>query len=278
MTIQPVGRSRNIWSQWSTPDNLRKDDIPPSPGVYQLAVFRNDKRAMIHSATTNERLLAAESEYLGVVYIGKAVCLSERFWHLVQSWTSGTPVVRHGSRKNYNQDHRGAQGIFLPDQVRCRCKPMASVNWVKFRDERKAGLKSGAKWQEQLNAIWSDSGTLSKDLAKRPPGGEEDSMCQSAIVTFSEEGQLLKKFKTIYDCMPLLNKRKPENLGDSLTERELKKWLQDEMDKMDRIPDDHAIRQRAYEIWLGRDRPELDDWTDWFGAETELWEHVILED
>ncbi|NLX24264.1 MAG: DUF2934 domain-containing protein [Phycisphaerae bacterium] len=278
MKIKPVGKAVGNWSDWKSPNDWKQEDILPSPGVYQLAVFRNEQQAKLYSPTTsNCHLLRKEPHYQGVVYIGKAICLQERYWLLVQSWCSGTSVPRHGSRKTYNQNHLEAKERFCPGEVRCRYKPLASMNWVEFREKLKLGLKPGASWQQQLHALWPDSGTLPKGLGEKQPNSDEDRLIQSAIATFSEEGNLLGAFNKIYGIPPLLNKRPPEYLGWSPNDAEMEEWLRKQIEEEDQIPDDHAIRLRAYEKWEKRRRPYGDDWTDWFDAELELWEHAILE-
>lgn len=182
---------------------------------------------------------------------------------MVESWLPGACVVKHGSPKNYNNNHNQAKSKFSPDEVRCRFKPIGSVNWLKFRAKLNAGKQPEATWKEKLNVLWPDNG--------------QNVEYQSATATFSEERTLLIKFKNIYGKWPLLNIFGPHSLGSKLTTQEVMTWLKNEMEKMDRIPSEDNIRQLAFEKWLERGCPQGDDWVDWFDAEQHLWENIILE-
>ena len=53
-------------------------------------------------------------------------------------------------------------------------------------------------------------------------------------------------------------------------------WVAAEEAAMESIPCDEGIHFRAFEKWRDRGSPNGDDWKDWFDAELELWERIIL--
>ncbi|MCL5945587.1 MAG: DUF2934 domain-containing protein [Planctomycetes bacterium] len=273
--IKPVGTNRNTWTDWQTPIDICQERIPPSPGVYQLAAFVDNP---IYPQPNKEREAKAACKdsyeaFNGIVYTGKAVCLQERFGLLVQSWQPNVSSGRHGSRKSYNCNYRGCQQKFTPCQVKCRWKQIGSINWLEQRETLKRVRNNQGSLADHLKAIWGQCGKPEK--ASNPP--RRNNMYDTVWATFSEESKLLKKFHKIFGCLPLLNRRSGESLGERNGEW-LVQWVEAEESAMESIPSDDGIRFRAFENWRDRGCPSNDDWVDWFAAELALWERVILEE
>lgn len=259
MKTKPVGNAVGVWSGWKAPDDWRKRDIPPSPGVYQLAVFRDGQRATIRTAPRDpsylpeevDRLAAIEESNRGLVYVGKAICLDDRFWRLVRSWQMIPTSQLHDSRKTYNQNHRQVQSIFQPSEARCRYKRLSVFNW---RTRMKGEI---AKLREEL---WPDSG----QGHERP----------SAVATFSAEGTMLKEYLKWFRELPLLNKKGAEDFGPPATDEEIE-VLWHELERFDDALDESTLRVAAYYRWIERKCPHQDDWGDWFAAQQETWERIL---
>lgn len=267
-SIKPVGTPLNSWADWESPAGLRREGIPASPGVYQLGAFTAVSiytPAADRPGTQNDT-----SDILNrIVYIGKADCLQERFWLLVQSWQPNTSIAPHCSRKSYNGSHNCVQTLFNPADVRVRYKLIGSVDWPKFREYLKKSRAPGASLMEAVNGLWADHGWRAKSRS-------DQNEYLTVNATFVEERSLLRKFKTAWGVLPLLNKRGPESMGDTADDTFIRQWLIDEEAAMDSVPCADGVRFRAFKKWRERGSPLGDEWRDWFDAETELWERVVL--
>ncbi len=111
-------------SDWKSLSEWKRDEIPPYPGFYEIRfapdgvpyAFQIDM-----STPTTSRLTPEEAErrvvlleLVGTLYIGKAVSLADRFWHLIEAWLRNDEQAdnckNHGSynkwlKKNYQQDY-----------------------------------------------------------------------------------------------------------------------------------------------------------------------------
>jgi hypothetical protein len=271
-TIQPVGRAKNKWTQWYSPIDIRQQEIPPCPGVYQLAAFCGRP---LYTPKNPPRIISKEDSdvFEKIVYTGKAVCLQERFWLLVQSWQrSGSPTC-HGSRKSYNSNHLNCQQHFQLQNVKCRWKQIGSTNWLQCRQTLKNFESPQTPISDAVKVIWCESGKPQK-MSCCPSWTDAPS---TVTATFSEESSLLRKFHCIFGCLPLLNKRPPESLGPKPDKKLIWEWVTAEEFAFESIPHEDGICFRAFERWRERGCPNNDDWTDWFAAELELWERIILE-
>lgn len=270
--IKPVGISINSWTDWRSPADIRRENIPPYPGVYQLAAFTAASIYTLPAAGGHYAVHKEESDtFEGIVYTGKAVCLQERFWLMVQSWQSNKARAKHGSRKSYNGNHKCAKTHFKVTDLKVRYKAIGSVDWFKFREKLRKARDPGASWLEALAAIWPDLGGRGNS-ASNP---EEYSTVNA---TFVAERSLLQKFHTAFGCLPLLNKRGPDSMGPEADDSFVYNWIAAEEAAMESIPCDDGIRFRAFEKWRERRNPVGDDWKDWLDAEAELWDCTLLND
>lgn len=159
----------------------------------------------------------------------------------------------HDSRETYNENHNGVQSLFDPVEVRCRCKPLTSINWRTRKKDEYADIR---------DVLWPDSGQ-----------GHE---MPSAVASFSAEGTGLNEYSRWYRELPLLNKKPADKLGAKPTDAELEAYWR-ETEAFDDSMDDEALRTAAYYRWIQRGRPPGDDWTDWFEAEQSAWEQVLKD-
>ena len=257
----------NVWSRWTDPDSWHRSSVPESPGVYQLAVFRQGRRERMDSVTPKaewpperlDRIQAVDKEYRGIVYIGKAVCLKERFWRLIRSWQLVPTKNLHDSRDTYNKNHRNSQGLFGPREVRCRYKQLSTINWPKLRSRQRAA-KNPNDIASLLTFMWPDSG--------------QDRSKPSAAATFSMEGRMLDTYECWYGNRPLLNKAGAEVLGSKPTESWLEQYFL-EQELFDDILDENVMREMAYFNWISRGCPPRDDWNDWFAVERATWNRIL---
>lgn len=125
----------NKWSEMKRPDEWTQADIPSSAGHYQLLAVDTDGELVVldpqvvaSSPEANERLAAARTDYAGVIYIGKASDLHDRFWKLVRSWRSSNRTSQvHESRKTWDAS-KDLQAKFPANRMRCRFMPLGHTH------------------------------------------------------------------------------------------------------------------------------------------------------
>lgn len=212
--IESVGDTYNIWTPWREPISYTKRDIPKTPGEYQLGLFNDDNKIEVlnfvsdpsWSKDINDRHSKGAELICNVIYIGKAVCLYDRFWKLVKSWGSNPPSALHDSKKTFDQDVN-LQAQITPHTVKCRYRSISKVNWY---DRRKKGFE-----QKLIKTLWPDIGT--------------DRKHDSAAASTFAETESLKKYKKYFGHYPILNKKGPEILGEEVTLEWLENyWLKNE--------------------------------------------------
>jgi len=109
-TIRPNGIGRVMWSTLKSPSEWREGEIPSASGVYErIAVDINGDKIAFPIAyngpdqTIRDRMQRYAGQMHGVIYVGKASDLSERFGNLASTWASKTtPSDSHGSRKKWD--------------------------------------------------------------------------------------------------------------------------------------------------------------------------------
>ena len=165
LPIQPHGIPTNTWSPPLSPGAWTREQIPRSPGVYRI-------RAQVGATNPNPS---------DVIYIGKAICLHCRFWHLVETWRGRNG--KHGSWRNNVR----LGSPFSPTNVFCQFKRLTGVQWHQPRTA--------------LDALWTDS---FKNIG------------DSGLAITLAETSLLVKHTQAHGALPALNKRGPDAVGTRL--------------------------------------------------------------
>jgi hypothetical protein len=116
--------------EWSTPqtaDAWDVNDVPACPGIYEIISVKADgtPRAipLATAAAADEPgryERAAQEQFPGTLYIGKACNLKRRFGDLVKSWRSDAkPPYPHKSRETW--DRLDAQRRLCIPSIRSAC-------------------------------------------------------------------------------------------------------------------------------------------------------------
>ncbi len=131
----------NVWTPWESPAVWPKESlahVPPSPGIctvrrvdpngdpVRLPVILADPSVQ---ATPVDLAKRAEG-WQGVVYVGKAVDVQNRFALLVNSWVPNPPSKPHTSRENWDQKDAAFRAQYPPDEMQVRFKRMSNKDWA----------------------------------------------------------------------------------------------------------------------------------------------------
>jgi hypothetical protein len=217
----------HTWSQLKAPDDWKQAEIPQAAGHYQLAaVDANGELVTVphapagnQPAETVEQLEQGRVAYKGVLYIGKASNLHERFWHLVESWLTNTqpPSNPHESRKKWNKDP-ALQNQYPVGQMRCRFLAEGKV---------KSGQRLEGAAEEYHNIIWGPDDDARRTGQPTP----------AALVSL--EASELMKYETCMGHLPPLNTKPADRPAD--------------------VPPRLTVEEDSHEIRLADDAIEMGD-------------------
>lgn len=188
------------WTEPLAGDAWDMNDVPASPGIYEVVSVNNDGTARpipLAPAAANDELgryeRVARREFPGTLYIGKACNLRSRFGYLVESWRlAAKSPYPHDSRQTWERLDAQTKARYPFDSIRLRFKRMSKQDWDLMLKARKEG---------GVEAIWSGSG---KDRTYEPV---------TAITT--AEKRRMDNFRKYHGSRPLLNQIEGETLGNA---------------------------------------------------------------
>jgi len=194
-----------------------RKEIPCRPGLYQLVAVDEHGEPLKDTdgggSQQCERVSRAfQNRYAGVLYIGKACNLQDRFWKLIQSWKSVNkpPSTCHGSRKTWEE--LSLKTKYPLDRMRFRYMPISSTNWKKMKQLAK---------QDGIESLLAEVPTGTRSL------GHDRSFAPVEHLAIKEY-QMLKGFHRLTGRLPWLNRIHGEHPGGFPDETW---WLQHEREQ-----------------------------------------------
>lgn len=136
-----------VWTPFKKASEWKRGDIPRHPGLYNvIAVDSNDQTIAwpTPSGTDPASVKRADrvlrKEFPGVLYVGKACNLQDRFWKLIRSWSDSKkmPSDCHGSRETWDSSP-AFKGSYPFTQMRFRCMPVSGSDWKKLKAAAEEG-------------------------------------------------------------------------------------------------------------------------------------------
>lgn len=220
------------WKPWRSPADwtaARIAGLEHRPGVYMVRAITAPQTpvefsvVMSGGGATPEELKKRATPLQGVIYIGKAVDLTNRFGTLAFSWQSNPPVGAHTSARNYLRKDAAFRQQFPADKIELRCMPIGTKDWTdKALAEGLLDISQNWFWQHYPH--WTQ-------------GHGNSDMDQTCAATISAEQSLLCLYYKVFGDFPPLNIRQPNMIGAKLDDAWLAKL---NMLGMDPAEDDPA--------------------------------------
>ncbi len=249
--LNPIGEGQKKWSDLKKPNGWKTKLIQSSAGIYQV-VFCDDQgnpqevpsnlqftNLNIFNQIDNKR---GCHQFKGVLYIGKAKNLKDRFSLLCRSWVNQPKSDKlHGSRVTYNQNHDIQKVIPLKSIYLRFFRIGTSYTGTKQRNltkeiKGKAGnfaklMTSQSPYdsttEEEIKQKAREIDALSEEIRKTLfPDDGKNRTHPSAGASTSEEYSCLIKFVSCFEHLPLLNKIKWES-GETITEKDLNDYFEE---------------------------------------------------
>lgn len=222
--IKPLGTDPRQPSLWQPLADWNKADIPPYSGVYRVRCALGgvaqphpvpderpiEKTVDAGNNVTNGGRMSSERfahlvkglDFDGVLYIGKAVCHQDRFWHLLQTWKKDSGQDSKSNHGSYNTWLRKKLRQKYPiADLQFRFVPISDVPWHP---------ESPSEAQKLSYILWPQKGTDPSNL--------------TVAASFAEEDSLLRKYLNFYGKLPILNTAYPHR--DKMGGKEKTEWME----------------------------------------------------
>lgn len=216
-----------LWNSWRSPAEWTRDRIATlghRPGVYMLrSIHSTDKPVEFPLAVWTDGSGAAANDLTtrahslqGVLYIGKAIDLIDRFGLLVKSWQTDPPTPGHTSAKNYFGKDVGFQQHFPASKVELTCKSIGSKDWTD------AALADGLLGISQ-DWFW-------EHYPQWTQGHGSSQMDQTVAAAIENERALLCLYRKVFGKFPPLNVDTPKDYDAQLDQEWLDLYLKFDFD------------------------------------------------
>jgi len=211
------------WTKWMDPNTVQQSEIAPAAGIYELLSVDIEDRPLQFNSVTPIALGVNQDDIIGlqgVLYIGKADDLRDRYWKFVQSWQTGSSVDGHGCRtKKYEPDAK-IQRDFPLSCLRVRHMPI--VEHSQSDDHAEQVRKALIPYDVQRR-------TRNVELIANPGMSPNPRNDYASYV----EGEHLRLFVKCFGSLPILNKTKGETESPKPSDAFLKalfgdSWIEDE--------------------------------------------------
>ncbi len=186
------------------------------PGVYLLRAITSPQTPVQFQVTLGSGGSGAAPEDLakraawlqGILYVGKAADLNDRFGKLATSWLTDPLTPAHTSAVNYLQEDAAFRQQFPATKVEIACKPIGSKDWTdKALAEGLLDLPQDWFWQNY--PYWTQ-------------GHGNAQMDQTVAAAIDTERSLLCLYRMVFGDFPPLNRDTPNCIGTKLDDA----WLE----------------------------------------------------
>lgn len=215
------------WRGWRTPLAWTAQDIAAlghRPGVYLVRAMTQQGKPVEFPVTLSAGGARATAEDLqqraaflqGVLYVGKAVDLTNRFGSLAASWQNSPPTRKHTSAHNYLLEDAAFRTQFPATLMELNCMPIGSKDWSdKSLSSGLLGLPQEWFWRNYPH--WTQ-------------GHGSSEMDQTCAATIDKERSMMCMYRQAFGDFPPLNKKLPNCIGARLDQAWLHELFSGEID------------------------------------------------
>lgn len=194
------------------------------PGVYLLRAIASAGKPIEFpvvlgaggSGATAGDLAKRAALLQGVLYVGKAVDLNDRFGKLAASWQTDPPTPAHTSAENYLRQDAAFRQQFPASKVEITCMAIGSKDWTdKVLADGLLGLPQDWFWRHYPH--WTQ-------------GHGNAQMDQTVAAAIDTERSLLCLYRMILGDFPPLNLDTPNCIGAKLDHAWLESLFKHDID------------------------------------------------